>query len=86
MTGAASKSLGRDGAEVLDVVGHQRPLLRCRDVHHLLVGAGDEARSLLGRPRIQVSLAQEAGDLSRELLVEQAPQGRSARCPACQAA
>lgn len=86
MTGAPSQSLGRDGAEVLDVVGHERPLLRCRDVHQLLVGAGDEAGSLLDRLRIQVSLAQEAGDLPRELLVEQAPQGRSARCAACQAA
>ena len=86
MTGASSQSLGRDGAEVLDVVGHQRPLLSCRDVHQLLVGAGDEVRSLLNRVRIQVPLAQESSYLPRDLLVEQASQGLSARCAACQAA
>lgn len=72
--------------EVLDVVGHDRPLLASRHIEYSAVGSLRQVRTLAHCLDVEPALTQDTCDLVRELLIEQRLHVASARRPASQAA
>lgn len=86
VTPAIREPLRRERTEVLDVVGHHRPLLaRCR-VEDIAVGCLHQVRALGDSLDVQATPPQDSRYQGRELLVEQRLHVASARLPASQAA
>jgi len=70
VTSALGQTLGRQRAEVLDVVRHYSAVLAARGIEHVPVASPDEVVTIRDGFDVVAVTTEQRGNVRRELLVE----------------